>query len=241
MKKIFFIALALFLSLCTVSASAQANTAISKGKDYELVTPANTAYPDTEAKKLTDGAYAKADSNGSYFQEPEYVAFNNTNFDTKGNVVIVLDLGSVATDISKFEISYLNQADAGISAPVNLSVSVSDVRNGTYTDVGTIAIEAPTETTAVSSKAVVTPSGAISGKYVMFTISAKTTVDTSGNTIPTGWIFLDEISVYGVSDTSGTVPQTGDDNGLILYLIVTLSTVVIIGNVILKKRLKEPK
>lgn len=247
MKKIIFIAAALLMCLYAIPAGAQ-GAAVSQDKSYELITPASSGYPDTTAHKLTNGVYAAANASGSFYQSPEYVGFNQTAKDENDNFVIILDLGSVMTDLSNFEISYLNQTDIGIFAPSSVTFSVSEIRNGNYTPVGTTTIDEPTTAGITESKkTAVTPEGAISGQYVKIEVKHRGDfVDESGSTIPAGWLFLDEICVYGTttetSDNNGNnVPQTGDNVTIIIYGIIALTAIWLTGAILKRRKINELK
>lgn len=252
MKKIIIAATVMLICCSAVSAGAQSD-AVSLGKTYQLITPASSAYPDTSANKLTNGVYASPTEAGSYYQSPEFVGFNRSNVDGNGNFVIVIDLGSVMNDFSRFEISYLNETEVGIFAPVSVTFSVSETRNENYTSVGTQAIDVPEAAAPQVNKATVTPEGPVSGQYVMIEIKLRESFDDgNGNTVTPGWVFLDEISVYGTDgdgnvvsedDTSQSHPQTGneDDTAMLAYFIIGLTSLLMICGIIMKRKYKEPK
>ncbi|HBR31661.1 MAG TPA: hypothetical protein DD733_06220 [Clostridiales bacterium] len=258
MKKSIIVLVVIFICLFCIPVGAQ--IAVSVGKAYELVTPASSAYPDTSANKLTDGIFAlpntdTSDNPQSYYQRPEYVGFNQTAADTNGNFVIILDLGEGITDLTGFEISYLNQTDIGIFSPESVTFSVSDVRNDGYAAVGTATIDDSTMAGVTEMKKVsVTPSGVISGRYVKAEIKIRKNIaDEGGGTFNAGWVFLDEITVSGNADTSSggisetnsstdnSMPQTGDGIVLLAYAILAITAICIIGLIISKRKLEENK
>lgn len=252
MKKTILLLTIVFLCLYAFPVSAE-GTAVSVGKTYELITPASAGYPDTSANKLTNGTFAAATTDTSdvvqsYYQSTEYVGFNQTAKDANENFVILLDLGAGATDLSSFEISYLNQTDIGIYSPESVTFSVSDVRNGSYTPVGTATItDSTADGVSEMKKATVTPSGVISGQYVKIEIKIKTNIsDESGGTFNAGWVFVDEITVNGASaesvaesSTENSFPQTGDDTTILAFVLLSITTICLTVLVIRKRKSKE--
>ena len=259
MKKIIFIAAALLIYFYAFPVSAQ-GVPVSQGKTYDSVTPASTGYPDT-AHELTNGVFAAANETGSFYQNPEYVGFNQTAVDENGNFVIIIDLGSVMSDLSSFKISYLNQVDIGIYAPSSVTFSVSDVRNGSYTPVGTATIDEPkTAGTTESNKATVTPEGVVSGQYVMVEVKHLGSFQNENNeTVSAGWVFLDEITVNGatadvssedvsqadisdiIDETSINIPETGDGINFVFYIILGLTGMSLINSMIKRRKAQDTK
>lgn len=244
MRRIMIAAAVLLLGLFVITAQAQSGV-ISVGKSYQLITPASAAYPD-DGKKLTDGKFA-ATAGGAVYSNPAFVGFNKSNADASGNFEIIIDLGSVHTDLSKFEISYLHQTSVGIYAPSSVTFSVADTRNGTYTQVGTQTIVEPSTTQI--NKTTITPDGPLSGQFVKVDVKirAPITDETGGGTITPGWVFIDEISVYGTaastsisSTTSGVAPpQTGDGITILAFSIIGITAVVMLCIIIKDRKLKD--
>lgn len=233
----------LLLSIFVISAQAQSSV-ISTGKSYQLITPASSAYPDT-GTKLTDGNFA-ATAGGVGYGNPAFVGFNKSNANASGSFEIIIDLGSVHTDLSKFEISYLHQTDAGIFAPGSVTFSVAETRNGTYTAVGTQTIVEPAMTQI--DKATVTPDGPLSGQFVKVEVKIRDPIsdETGGTTITPSWVFIDEISIYGTaaetssipSDVSRT-PQTGDGITILAFAIIGVASVIMLCLIVKERKIKD--
>jgi hypothetical protein len=256
MKKLIIIPVILLVCLYSLPVSAQ-ESAISLGKTYESITPASSAYPDTSAQKLTNGVFASPTASDtsasaqSYYKSAEYVGFNQASVDTNGNFVILLDLGSVATNLSSFEVSYLNETDVGIYSPASVTFSVSDVRNGNYTSVGIAQLSDSTTAGVVETKkATITPDGAINGQYIKIEIKPQSSfTDVSGGTVTPGWVFLDEITVSGtasnvnsnISNDSITIPMTGEGGSLIVFAFLSITAVIALSVIVSKRKSDENK
>jgi hypothetical protein len=256
----------LLLCLSVVPAEAQANV-VSLGKTYQFITDVSEGYPDSAEYKLTNGVYASPVETGEtsfYYKSEEYVGLNQSAVDENGNFVLVLDLDSVMNDLSAFEISYLNETDIGIFAPDSVTFYVSETRNGDYVPVGTIDINEPTTAGISESKtAVVTPDGPVAGQFIMIEIKhLGSYVDDEGVTRTAGWVFLDEISVYGAEEESPdqspdespeespvespdtspetspdeSVPEAGDNMRIISASILAVASVLMILGIIRKRR-----
>jgi len=241
MKRIMIAAAVLLLGLFAITAQAQSSV-ISVGKSYQLITPASAGYPD-DGKKLTDGVFA-ATAGGVGYGNPAFVGFNKSNANANGDFEIIIDLGSVHTDLSKFEISYLHQTDAGIYAPGSVTFSVADTRNGTYTTVGTQTIVEPASTQI--NKTTVTPDGPISGQFIKVDIKirAPITDESGGTTVTPSWVFVDEISIYGTTGATSIPsesipPQTGDGITILAFSIIGLTAVVMLCLIIKERKLKD--
>ena len=248
------------LLICLLAMPASAQTApVSLGKTYQFITEASTGYPDSEGYKLTNGIYASPVPTGDteyYYKSPEYVGLNQSAVDENGNFVIVLDLGSVMDDLSAFELSYLNETDIGIYAPPSVTFYVSETRNGNYTSVGTRVTDEP-KTAGVSQTNIarVIPEGPVTGQFVMIEIKhLGSFTDDEGNQKTAGWVFIDEISVFGATPeappvspdqtqdvTSPGAPQTGDNPEVIAYLIIAFASLLMIIGFIRYRRTREPK
>ncbi|PKM60955.1 MAG: hypothetical protein CVU97_07540, partial [Firmicutes bacterium HGW-Firmicutes-21] len=251
-----------FICLSAIPANAQ-QTAVSLGKTYQFITPVSEGYPDNAAYKLTNGVYAAPVTTGEtayYYKSDEYVGLNQSAVDENGNFVIILDLDSIMDDLMGFEISYLNETSIGIYAPSSVTFYVSDTRNGVYTPIGTKTIDEPT-TAGISQslKTRVTADGPVSGQYIMIEIEHKGTFeDEQGNPKTAGWVFLDEISVFGVDGGNGNEtqaetndltnditenapPVTGDDFSVVAYSIIALASVIMIIGIFIKRKASHLK
>ena len=145
MKKIIAMFAIVAVLALTLGASA-AQTVVSRGKSYDLVTQPGDGYPDTEAKLLTDGKSGIEDKNGFFYTSDAYVGFPAANVNDEGNFVIILDLGEVMENLTEFDVGYLNETNPRIYAPTKVTVSVSSTaRNGEYTTVATKDIDEPTD------------------------------------------------------------------------------------------------
>ena len=210
---------------------------VSEQAEYSLITPASEAYPDDGAK-LTDGVFATLpDGASGYYSSGYYVGFNQANVDGDGNFVIILDLGSTQSDISAFTIGFLNETDIGIFAPKSVTFSVSDERNGTYTDVGTLNTAKSVSAGLSETYAETLTAEGVTARYVKVTVEhLGTFTDDSGAEKNAGWVFIDEISVLtGTSDASGSTesslptddlstPQTGDSGSLTVFALISLAS-----------------
>ena len=215
MKKllaILFSALLLFALLLSPSAEG---SEVSYGKSYSLITPASSAYPD-DGIKLTDGIYGTVpDGKNNYYSSAAYVGFNQKDVNENGDFVIILDLGRTYTDLSAFTVGFLNETDVGIYAPKSVSFSLSDERNGEYTEVGTLNTEKSTEAGLSESFAATLAAEDAHGRFLRVTIKhLGRFVNADGEEMTSGWTFINEISVYSsgngnaLGDTSGE--STGD-------------------------------
>ena len=261
MKKIIAMFAIVAVLALTLGASA-AQTVVSRGKSYDLVTQPGDGYPDTEAKLLTDGKSGIEDKNGFFYTSDAYVGFPAANVNDEGNFVIILDLGEVMENLTEFDVGYLNETNPRIYAPTKVTVSVSSTaRNGEYTTVATKDIDEPTDDG--QSKAGVVNlklEQPTSAQYVKFEITRRAKfTNGEGLEIDPNWVFLDEISVYqgariddetttpdssdetsvDSSDTTESLPQTGDA-GIVAYgLLGVVAIVTMIALVGVYKRKTE--
>ena len=86
-------------------------TSLSVGCGYQLSRTAGTKFPD--GGRLTDGKQT-----GSTYESGNYVGFDGNEA-----LDVTLDLGSMQTDISRFEISMYSNATLGVLLPVYVDVS----------------------------------------------------------------------------------------------------------------------
>lgn len=244
MKKLaVFLLIISLLSLIPVSASAATQgSRVSDGKTYTLVTPASEAYPDN-GSRLTDGVFATLpDGAKNYYNSVYYVGFNQKDVDESQNFVVIIDLGKQYDDLCAFTIGYLNETDIGIFAPKRVTFAVSDVRNGEYTDVGTLETEKATTAGLSETYASTLAAEAVAGRFVRVTITHLGGFNDENNVLQTaGWAFIDEIAVYSAgatgntSDTTTTPPQTGDA-GVIAYVLLALSAAVMLAALLIFRK-----
>lgn len=213
---------------CSVSA---AQVFLSQNKAYKLLTPASAGYPDDE-RKLTDGKYGTPVPTGeiSYFyRDPAYVGFPAENADENGNFRILLDLGERFSQLTSFELGYLNETSAGIFAPLCVAFAVSDDSEGEFVPIGEVSLSEPTEKGSRNADlAVLTPETPVSARFLLCTVTPRTEyTDENGKTVPTRWTFLDELVVLqGNADVwndasfppsrETALPQTADETSLTL-------------------------
>ncbi len=106
-----------------------AQNRVSLGKAYAGQT-ANTAYPDSGNKELTDGALYGSAYNSA--QWAGYLKDQASGSDSNGQYAdIMIDLGD-STAINGFSLTALNYTDYGIYAPAKVSVYASDDASDFY-------------------------------------------------------------------------------------------------------------
>ena len=143
------------------------------GKKYTLAVQPESQYPDEEGASLTDGKLAEA----AYY-DPAWAGF-------LGRPEITVDLGKVETGIYGIEISTLGGGSAGVYAPTNISVSVSDdgksfrpaVTRDFDADPGVDSADRVARSILLAEN--------VSGRYVKISVATNQS-----------WIFIDEISVF---------------------------------------------
>ncbi len=156
---------------------------ISIGKSYTKSVSANATYPDNKNSEMTDGNMSVAPD----FTNEAYSGFQS-------NIEVVIDLGSSNYDICGFEISYLNDAPTGIYNPTSFAVYGGNTTSCT-TELGSVAISRTGETIkGVTSLNLETYANY---RYIKFSV-------TKGSA---GWIFIDELVIYGMVDD-----QSGNSN-----------------------------
>lgn len=200
MKKSLFCLILLFsLLLSAGNAVSAAQIFLSQNKPYKLQTPASAGYPD-DGCKLTDGRYGTPVQTGSrcfFYRDPAYIGFPAENADENGNFVLLLDLGEPFSDLTSFELGYLNETDAGIYAPLAVTFAVADEEDGEFLTIGTVSLSEPTAAGSQNADlAVFTPETPVSARFVRCTITPRTEYeDGTGKTVPARWTFLDELVV----------------------------------------------
>lgn len=209
MKKIavLLMVLAFVVSVCMVVPSA-ASTNVAAGKTYTYTGQYKDngvyKYPDNDTKtKLTDGEVADVSVLG--FSSTLWIGMNwlGDGANNGGAVVggpaptsasnkIVIDLGEVTSDLTKFSINTEEVGGAGIKIPKSVKVSISDT-NGNFKNLGTAKknlVEAKPGANATTDKDngiyefSLILSEATSGRYVCFTIDHST-----------AWVFISEAQV----------------------------------------------
>ena len=247
MKKLLSLLLSLLtlISAFCVCASALDGVDISKGKSYTLITKASNGYPD-DGKKLTDGIFGKTKNpEDPYYNTGSYVGFNIENVDSKGNFVIILDLGKNYKDITSFSAGYLNETDIGIYAPKSITFSTASERNGEYKAVGIMETAKTTKPASKETFVSALAADKAEGRYVKITVTPLGDFkDSEGHSQKATWTFIDEIKVISAgtetpsdpeSDTPET-PQTGDAGVLGYFLLALAAAAVLTILVIFRKR-----
>ncbi len=201
MKKTFamVLALALVSALCGMLFVSAEETNLAAGKSYTTTAIYETNgvqnWPDEEGKTLTDGVKAAADTG---YTDAAWVGFNKQSADYDAEeggdgAVTLIDLGAAA-DLSKVVFTAFGGGVDGINAPywVNLYAS-SD--NETFTFAGSLEID-PAEAVAGPNEYTVETDA--TAQYVKVCFYGY------------GWIFVDEIEVYGTAATGGDEPESSE-------------------------------
>lgn len=202
MKKIIALAILVLMLMPFTLVNAE-ETEISYGKQYDIITPASEAYPDS-GSKLTDGIYGTvADGKTNYYSSGAYVGFNQVDADESGNFVVILDLGESYNDISAFTVGFLNETSVGIYAPKSVKFEIANERNGEYFEVGELSTEKPTSDGLSETYASTLVTDDISGRFVKVTIKhLGEFADENGETKNAGWTFIDEIAVHSSGNSN---------------------------------------
>lgn len=153
------------------------------GKKISLTTPAAKSYPGDGAFTLVNGIKA----NKGYSRTRDYLGFSGSNAEA------LIDLGQ-RTEISKIEVSYLQQASSWIYPPSTIE-TFGSVDGKQFTKLGATLLDKADFT----KNEMRTKELNISGKYRFIKVLV-----TNYGSIPTGqagegkaaWLFLDEIAVY---------------------------------------------
>ena len=199
MKRIISCLTSVFILISLCCAVNAEDEEISSEAEYSLVTPASEAYPD-DGKKLTDGIYGThPEGLDGFFASGAYVGFNKDNVNENGKFAVIVDLGKKHGNISGVTVGYLNEIAAGISAPMSISIALSDDRNGAYTEIGVLDT-APQDIDTAATYAKTLETNNASGRYVLVTITPMGYTDKEGITSIAPWTFIDEISVRAVSE-----------------------------------------
>ncbi|HAN21676.1 MAG TPA: hypothetical protein DCP51_08405, partial [Clostridiales bacterium] len=239
MKKIIAIILTclLVIPMGIIFSSAE-ETNVAADKSYTLTglhtVSGVTSYPDTGNKEMTDGKVSSVIADFGY-SDTTHPLWTGLHWKGAGAISegstwtaetiaynsIVVDLEEVMTGLTKFVTYSEDIHGIGISKFASVEVLVSD-DNSTFTSVGTstgvMSVSANVAGYATDGlyKYEITPSAAVSGRYVKFTVK-------HGN----NWGFISEVEVYQNSETTSeesseepaeveetiTVDGTLDDNG----------------------------
>ncbi|MBO4452834.1 MAG: DUF4855 domain-containing protein, partial [Clostridia bacterium] len=156
------------------------HTPVSFGKTYTTSPPPDTNYPDTYNAELTDGMYGE--------DTPFYTNEAYCGFGKRQTVKITVDLGSSATKLYEFELSYLSTVDAGINIPNSIEVGGSN-DNSNYISLGYMTI--PAFQYDRGMRAVLTCDREYDYRYIRFTVVPKDY-----------WVFIDEVTVYADVESS---------------------------------------
>jgi hypothetical protein len=167
---------------------------IAKGCSYTVSAPADTKYPDTDNKELTNGSYPRTASKG----DPGWEGYYEAN---KLRRSITIDLGSVQA-VQQFMATFLYDSAASITLPSQVLVLVSS-DNASFSNAGELAIpKVAAGSKASSYRCLTTLDNEINARYVKFTV------------IPTSaWTFDNEYEVRtnkitGVKDNDAeTIPS----------------------------------
>jgi hypothetical protein len=162
---------------------------ISTGCSYTVSITADSNFPDTGNKKLTDGKFAgiadKAD--------PGWEAVYDTGKATRDIIIYV----GRSKQVQQFVASYLYDSTSYVFLPKQVKVSVS-TDNVSFTDIGDLSFPAvPSGSKPATYKGAITLSGAIWARYIKFSVT------------PGGpWTFDDEYEVRnnnatGVNEEKG--------------------------------------
>ncbi len=212
MKKLFTIAFSALIALSLILSPAAEGREVSYGKEYSLITPASSGYPD-DGIKLTDGIFGTVpDGKSNYYSSAAYVGLNRSNVNENGDFVIILDLGRKYSDLSAFTIGFLNETDVGIYAPKSVTFALADERNGEYVDVGTLDTQKSTADGLSETFAMTLAADDAEGRFLRVTIEhLGSFVNADGSETTAGWTFIDEISVYS-SGNDGAVDNTSSED-----------------------------
>lgn len=174
---------------------------ISTGMPYITTVQPNSGYPDETNKQLTDAVYNTA---GGGF-DSEWVGFGLSNADCS----VTINLGTIVSGISEFELHYLHESGWGIHPPLYVKVSASEDGKKFY-DVAEVK-DIPQDKDSKAPKSIFLESEkAFDAQYIKFTFTSSQ------------FVFIDELAVfsYKKEDVEATVitpqytkaPQNIDKN-----------------------------
>lgn len=164
-------------------------TPVSVGKSYTTSIAPASNYSDTYNSELTDGIRVESDK--AYYSNTAYCGY-------LGSVDIILDLGEEDMYmLNKFELSYLDTNEAGISRPASVRIYGS-VNNSHWTSIGTAVLSE--QALGTPGTATYMPDTEVHFRYIKFSVTRNTS-----------WVFIDEISVYAnVADYTPTPEDSYD-------------------------------
>ena len=185
------LALALVSALCGMLFVSAEDTNLAAGKSYTttaiFTTDGVQNWPDEDGVTLTDGIKAASDAG---YDDPSWVGFNKQSSDYDASeggfgATTVIDLGA-SSDLSKLAFQAWG-GDAGISVPywVNLYVSAD---GETYTQAGYLEINPDNAAAGVNAYEMDLD---VTAQYVKVCFYGY------------GWIFIDEIEIYGSAAAAG--------------------------------------
>ena len=154
---------------------------IAQTKRYTSSPSADTSYPDTNLKELTNGKYATNE-----FTDAEWQGH-------VGSYSVTLDLGTKMR-VTSMDMNFLKYDGGGVYYPTNVSFESSD-DNSTFTTLGNATPQAEVNS---AEKFGIALSAPINTRYIKVNITAPT----SGS-----WIFADELEVFGHPIISGSFIQ----------------------------------
>jgi hypothetical protein len=155
---------------------------VSKGCTYTVSSAADSGYPDSGNKELTNGNFARLNSKA----DPAWEGYYSSS---KAKRDIVIDLGS-EKQAQQFMAYYLYDSSASISLPSKVNVSLSK-DNSDFTDAGILAIpQVASGSLSSACKCVLTLTDPVDARYVKFSV-------TPGSE----WTFDDEYEVRNGSST----------------------------------------
>jgi|GEM_PF-560026 len=163
---------------------------VSNGDSYTSSYAPSPNYPDANGTKLTDGQFCAT----QWYADPAEVGYN----DVSDTLNIVIDLKNTKS-VQQFMADLLYEP--GVGAYIHSTdVSVS-TDNTTFTKVGTLVDNSPSDTTSTNThKCYLTLSAPVNARYVMFTTHAANQ-----------WYFVDELEVLaptitGIKNQTSKVP-----------------------------------
>jgi F5/8 type C domain. len=154
---------------------------IAQTKKYTTSSPADSSYPDTNQKELTNGKYAT-----NVFKDAEWQGH-------VGSYTVTLDLGTKMR-VTSMDMNFLKYDGGGVYYPSGVSFESSD-DNSTFTPLGSAAPQGEVNST---QKYLLNLSAPINTRYIKVNITAAS--DTS-------WVFADELEAFGYPIISGSFIQ----------------------------------
>lgn len=154
---------------------------IAQTKKYTSSAQADSSYPDTSLKELTNGKYATG-------------VFTDTQWQGRlGSYTVTLDLGTKMR-VTRMNMNFLKYTGGGVEYPSNVSFEYSD-DNSLFASAGDATPQAEVNNTR---KYTVTLSAPVNTRYIRVNITAAG---------PNTWVFTDELQVFGYPIISGSFIQ----------------------------------